>query len=427
MKISNKIYKSYNKSTGSTYKYLCYAPFNTLRFNEDGKVTACCLNTDDVLGNLFEDSISDIINGKVRKNFQKQVKKCRLPEGCSFCINDLKNSNFNDIATKWYPPVKKKGNLPIVLEFKTSLKCNLKCIMCSNSYRVESDKKQELFQYDQTFRQEIKKLIPDLHYTTFNGGEPLVIDLYYDIWEDIIELNPKCLITIHTSLCVMPERFKNIFKRGNIKIVVSIDSLIPEVYEKIRVNAKFSKVMDNFNFIIQNSNSEIGLNLCPMNNNWKEIPDFIKFCNEKKATFNFSVVYFPFTHSLFNTDNDTFLSRLEWLENEYKKLPNGLNNPKFEAFILRLKDFQSKVLNNQDYLYSKQEFLNYISRIDPNNIDIKNRINEISDNIKEGNFLNLFKVFGENHTNRTSAIIMEMNEHDLIANLNSLNIKNKDL
>lgn len=420
MKISKSIAKQFKKSTGRRYNYLCYAPFNTLRFNEDGTVTSCCLNTESILGNINIHSIEEIIHGKARTALQKRIKHRDLPNGCRFCINDFNNHNFNDVASKWYPPIRIKHNNPVNLEFKTSLKCNLNCIMCSNSYRVNNNQESNYYDYGQNFRSEIKKLIPNLINTTFNGGEPLVISLYYDIWEDLIKTNPNCLITVHTSLSVLPERFKRLLEKGNFRIVVSIDSFIPEVYERIRRNAKYSVVKSNFDYIQTKIKNPLGLNFCPRIKNWKEIPEFINFCNENNIEFNFSVVYFPFTESLFNADPSVYSERLAYLKSAYKNISAGSNNSKFESFLKRLEYYQNHVIENPEFYISKEKLITYLGKIDDTNSLLKKQINMLSEQIEPGIYLNLFKAFGRNHKNRTINILTEMNDEDLIKNTQSL-------
>jgi radical SAM protein with 4Fe4S-binding SPASM domain len=424
MLINKSIAKKFKKSTAGRYKLLCYAPFNTLRFNEDGNVTTCCLNTEDVLGNLFENSLTEIINGEERKSLQKRIKSRDLPEGCRFCTDDFLNENFDDVASKWYPPVRIKHNMPVNLEFKTSLKCNLNCIMCSNSYRVNNNQESNYYKYGQSFRNEIRELIPNLVNTTFNGGEPLIIDLYYDIWEDIIRINPKSLITVHTSLSVLPLRFKQLLEKGNFRIVASIDSFVPDVYENIRQNAKFSTVKSNLEYIQSKHENAIGLNFCPMVTNWEEIPDFITYCNTHKMEFNFSIVYFPFTESLFNASPKTYNERLRYLKNAYNNMPEGENNLKLKSFIIRLEYYQEHVIKNHQYYISKEKLITYLSELDKTNVLLKKQVMLLSKQIKPGIYLNLFKAFGGNHQSRVINILTEMNDEDLIKNTQSL-MRNK--
>ena len=128
------------------------------------------------------------------------------------------------------------------------------------------------------------------------GGEPFLIDLYYDIWNLIIKLNPSCQIVVQTNGTVLNNRVKNLLSRGNFKINLSIDSFVKDSYESIRVNAKYHKVMENiqyFNNYCKDKNTNLGVSACPLTTNWKELPEMLKACNNLDAFIYFNVVWYP--------------------------------------------------------------------------------------------------------------------------------------
>jgi MoaA/NifB/PqqE/SkfB family radical SAM enzyme len=424
MKINKAITKAFKQSTGYTYKHLCYAPFNTLRFNEDGLVTTCCFNTEYILGDYKTQSLQEIIDGDKRKKLQKLIKKRELPVGCEFCAQDLQSGNFTDIATLWYPPKIHRKHYPLNLEFKTSLACNLDCIMCSNGYRVHSDIVKEKTIYGEQFRTELQKLIPILKNVTFNGGEPLIIPLYFDLWQDIIQRNPDCEITVHTSLSVLPDKFRKLLDKGNFHIVASIDSLIPERYENIRKHANFKQVTDNLNYILNHkkNGNRISLNFCPMKCNWQEIPDFIEFCNDRNLVFNFSIVYFPFIHSVFNLHLDEIKAIAAELSEKLERLKHGINNAKLQVYIKKLNAYIQLISDHPELYVSKQELKHYLLTL-PNAPDTgyEAKIHKVFEQISDNQYLNLFKIFGKDHKRRTLDIVNEMQESKLIDNIKSLN------
>lgn len=427
MKIDKKTFKEFVKSTGDQYKYICYAPFNTLRFNEDGLVTVCCYNTEIIIGDCRINSIQEIINSKVRKEFQKKIKKRELSQACSFCTNDIFSRNFKDAANLWYPAEVNRKNIPVNLEFKLSLKCNITCVMCSNSYRTHDSDSNDFNNYkdiyDDSFIRELNPIIPFLRNTTFNGGEPLVIDIYYEIWENIIRLNESCQITIHTNLTVLPNKLLKLLKSGRFKIVASIDSFIPSIYNSIRLGANINQTLSNLNIVLdyQKYGNKLQINFCPMKNNWKEIPEFVKYCNEKNIEFNFSTVYFPFRYSLFNVKINEAQLILKYLNKSIDKIGDGINTYRLDSFIKRYRNFVNVFLSNNDNYISKQELLDYLLK----NIDSGNKLKEklllVFADLVEARYLNLFKAFGINHKRRAFNTINEMKTNDLIQNFKSLN------
>lgn len=398
MKFDKNILKSFRAHTAGSYKYLCYAPFNTLRFNENGLVTTCCVNIENVLGDYRTQSIAEILKSRERGLMQKSVLKNRLPEGCILCTRDLLNKNFDGLPVFWYGNYKNKKNIPGNIEFKLSLKCNLDCIMCSNNFRTECFKVDDNAVYGDAFVNELRNYIPELRSVTFNGGEPLVIDIYYEIWEAIIELNPECLITIHTNLNYVSERFLKIFERGNIKIVASLDSLKPEVYESIRLNADFKLFMHNLD-LIRNSKyniNQVMLNFCPMQNNRFEIPDFVKFCNEKGLKFNFSVLHFPFMYSIFNMNKKDSEDFIVFLKDQYSNLPENNNSAEILSLVAKLESFYNNYILNDDYYLSREELIdNMVEIFQDNKVDYKSFYPLFSE-LENDSYFNLLNIYNIN-------------------------------
>ena len=114
---------------------------------------------------------------------------------------------------------------------------NLECIMCYGNFSSSIRKNREKLPstptvYDEKFLESLDPIIPDLKYVKFLGGEPFLINIYYEVWERIIECNPNCLIDVQTNGTILNDRVKDILERGNFRIGVSLDSLKKETYER---------------------------------------------------------------------------------------------------------------------------------------------------------------------------------------------------
>jgi len=139
---------------------------------------------------------------------------------------------------------------PIRLEFELSNKCNLECAMCSgvfsSSIRANREGKPPLPQmYDSNFVEQLKPFIPHLKQAKFLGGEPFLIDIYYDIWELFIKSNPSCEIIITTNGTVFTNKVQRVLENLNCQIIVSLDSVTKDTYEGIRVNAVMERTLDH--------------------------------------------------------------------------------------------------------------------------------------------------------------------------------------
>jgi hypothetical protein len=130
----------------------------------------------------------------------------------------------------------------------------------------------------------------------FLGGEPFLIDAYYRIWEMIARSNPALGVTIVTNGTILTDRVKRAIEPLNATINISIDALDPDNYERIRVNARFDKLMENFRFFrsyVARKNTGMAINVCPMQQNWRELPHFLEFCNQHDIGLFFNTVYYP--------------------------------------------------------------------------------------------------------------------------------------
>src|SRR5690606_6216470 len=105
---------------------------------------------------------------------------------CSVCKTNVENGNHVSVLSKLYDYNYEVQEYPAVMEFELSNKCNLECVMCkgelSSTIRKQRDKLPPLnTPYDSTFVEQLKEFIPHLKEAKFLGGEPFLIDIYYEI------------------------------------------------------------------------------------------------------------------------------------------------------------------------------------------------------------------------------------------------------
>ncbi len=323
--LTPEIIKAYNAARTTPDKsVLCHAPFTNLNFEQNGNVTACCYNRSHVLGSYPNNSIMDIWLGQKADELRRYIQNNDLGGGCILCSYQLTSGNFNNSRAKGYDYVaenkvvqyfkKAQGYLargkfmqmPTCLEFELSNTCNLECVMCngyfSSSIRKNRENKAPMVNpYDDAFIEQLKPFIPHLLDARFLGGEPFLIDQYYQIWDAFVELNPKARIHITTNATIMNQRVKTLLDKLTCHIVISMDSIVRETYEAIRLNAKFDRVWENFNYLYdytRRKGTRINFAVCPITLNWHEMPDLVRFCNEKDIVLFFNTVVVPQTYSL---------------------------------------------------------------------------------------------------------------------------------
>ena len=325
--------KELNNIRKSDNKLFCYTPYTQLYFSFDGQVLMCCQNKNFILGNIANESVQEIWQGKHKSILKESLKKYNFDKGCQECKEPLVKGNYKIIPASHfydgYSPYIKSDN-PSVFEFEISNTCNLSCLMCTDYYsssiarNLKYPENHESAVYGKQFIEQIKGFLPDLKKTIFKGGEPFLIKPYFDIWHAIIEINNSIDVRIITNGTVFNDQVRNVLEKTNFSLNISIDSLKEETYERIRVGAKFINTMSNLlSFIeIKNKKTETGapriiLNVCVMTLNWIEMPDFVRFCNENKLGLEFIIVKAPHYLSLKYQNPNLLDDIIDQLSNEY--------------------------------------------------------------------------------------------------------------
>jgi MoaA/NifB/PqqE/SkfB family radical SAM enzyme len=300
---------------------LCHAPSYSMYFGRDGYVSACCYSRANPLGRYPEQSISEIWFGSKTAELRRRLRCNELPSGCETCAEQLIARNLKGLLAGQFDSlalsprvVQIKGmfqtgaaeRYPSRLEFELSNKCNLECQMCSGFFSSSIRSNREGLPalpmvYDRGFVEQLREFVPHLKEAKFYGGEPFLVDLYYEIWELCIEANPSCNVFITTNGTVYTEKVKRVMEHLNCEIILSLDSLNQKTYESIRQNASFARTMSNleeFAEINRKKGKTLTLAVCPMTSNWRELPAIVEFANDKGTTLFFNTVVLPREMSL---------------------------------------------------------------------------------------------------------------------------------
>jgi len=337
--------------TGLNHKTFCYAPSVNMYFAQDGSVKACCHNMELSIGKFPEQSLKEIWNSDKARLFRKKMENYSLDGGCDICAIDYKNKNFYEVRARHFDSVPKHDLFPTMMEFLLTNTCNLECVMCQGEFSSLIRKNREklpalISPYNKEFIKQLEEFIPHLYETRFSGsGEAFSIDMNYEIWEMIIALNPKCLIMVQTNGTILTERVKNILSRGNFQIGVSLDSLKKNVFEAIRINANFDKVIENLNYFSDYSKhkkNKFSISTCVMRQNWRELPEFINFANKHDAIATFHKVWFPEEYGLHNLSKyklqeiHKYLSGFDFSEDTLRQKTNRNH---YHYFVSVVKDW----------------------------------------------------------------------------------------
>jgi len=379
--------------------FVCKAPFNTLFFSMTGEVFLCLKNHEQVVGTYPQNSVKEILESKKLQQFRLDFKAQNGLHGCEHCQEQIKLKNYDNAFNQYSNYTVRKDKIT-VMDFELSNRCNLQCIMCSEHYSsmFKTHENKDNSPYDDSFVEQITPYLNDLKKAYFRGGEPFLIPVYYKLWDKLLEQNKNVRIGITTNATILTPKIEEYLKSRQFYISLSIDTLVKETFNKIRVNGDFEQYIANIERFIHLS--DIGvckLNVCTciMTINRFEIPSIFRYCNKHNLAVHINYVEQPHELSLqslsenemndtltflthqkipFSLNSDVFKSMLSILNN-WKKLPpriikeedkidfiNAIQPAVFEtSFFLKQKEiFYDKLLNHltkEDYIYISNLFV----------------------------------------------------------------------
>jgi MoaA/NifB/PqqE/SkfB family radical SAM enzyme len=154
--------------------------------------------------------------------------------------------------------------------------------------------------YDDSFLDKIKFFIEKAKMIEFLGGEPFLIPINIKLLELIKAVNPKVKIDIVSNGSIYTPKIETILKDlPNCTVSVSIDSINPETYKKIRRNGDLDNVIKNIDSLI--SIKRIGaLSMCLLIQNIYEVHDFIEFCEKRNVGIHFNNVDIAMGITMYN-------------------------------------------------------------------------------------------------------------------------------
>jgi MoaA/NifB/PqqE/SkfB family radical SAM enzyme len=327
--LSKEMIVAYNAARSKPNStHICHAPFSNMYFNVHGDCAPCWLTFIEP-DNYPKKSIREIWFGEKYQTLRNHLLKYDLTHKCNVCLKNLQGGNYTSVLARAYD-INEPAEYPSMMELELSNTCNLECVMCigelSSSIRKNRERLPAIKNaYDDNFIQQLEEFIPHLKELRFNGGEPFLINAVFKIFEKVEKLNPKLKIVIATNGTVMNYKVKDWLGKLNIHINFSLDSLTPEIYEAIRVNAHFDRVMEHFLFYreyTKMNNRTMCLMVNPMRNNWHEMPEFIRFVNKHNINIWFNTIHRPEEWSIwalpyeelkhvYNTLHDTVFSKEE--------------------------------------------------------------------------------------------------------------------
>jgi len=147
---------------------------------------------------------------------------------------------------KWnfYPKYNIISKFPFHVDIETTDACNLKCIMCVHGTTGVSNPGM----IDTTFAKDL------INQVASNGGYSIKFNwrgeptLHKDLIELVSYAKKKGILEVQINTNGIPlnkEKIEKLIEAGLDRIIFSVDGASKEIYEKIRVGAKYKQLVDN--------------------------------------------------------------------------------------------------------------------------------------------------------------------------------------
>ncbi len=329
-KIQSKFQKTQNvisalSDKGFDKNSFCVVPFTTVILEPNGSVGMCRLKgTEESIGNIKDAPLMEIWNGEKARRWRREF----LSGDPLICKNEIASRNCNLCAANnqllEYAELAEIQTIPIQkLTANFNGKCNLQCQMC-DVWEMPNGLYDEI-----NFWEPAKiDIFPHLKEVDLLSGEPFIQKDTYRLIDEITAINDQCTWTFTTNAhWKLNNKIISYLDKIKIKnLIISIDSLIPETYAKIRKLGTLEVVLDNVKKILAYQKERIAsgrgslnihVNFLILKDNWKEVPEMIEYCHSNNLTPFISFCERPEVCSLLDLK---YKKRKEILEYYFKTL-----------------------------------------------------------------------------------------------------------
>jgi MoaA/NifB/PqqE/SkfB family radical SAM enzyme len=307
--VSLEAYHAVRSVDHQPFRSACYAPFVAMSFDPHGTVSVCAFTRASPLGRVGERPLSAMWAGEQAQALRAAVRSDDLAHACSRCEEEIVGGNLHGVLAAGFDrfAAQEAAPWPVRMEFALTNTCNLQCVMCSGEFSSAIRSQREGLpplpaRYGADFLDELTPFLPHLEQARFLGGEPLLGEINFRIWERMIEVgsDPDCNIT--TNGTVWGPRVERVLDRLRFSVGVSIDGVRRETVETIRHGASYDRIMENLGRFIEyrdRRGTSLSLTFCLMVENWQEFGDYLRFAEDRGCQVYVNTVLQPPRHSLY--------------------------------------------------------------------------------------------------------------------------------
>lgn len=397
----------------------CVLPWVSLETSPIGTVRPCCLAEEEIIDNRGEKFnlntalFGEIQDSRYMQNLRQQFLNKKQPQTCRKCWREeragrtSKRMHTLDRLKHMIPdqPWTADAKPLMFLDLKLGNICNLKCRICgswsSSTFATEElanlpadeDRKNNHHYYmlrqgawpreNPTFWSEMERVVDQIRYIEFTGGEPFMIQEHFDLLQRLVDRGLASQIEIHynTNGTQYPENAETIWQHFKlVEIAFSIDD-VGERFEYQRSNAVWSEVLSNIERFrqIRARHNNIQLQVCSTVNvfnvyyledlaNWIDTQafDFV-YWNMMHEAYYFSINTLP------ESAKQAISQKLQQCQvsprhqQEFSRIIDFMNNGVgLDGFILRMRVADLDRKRNQNLATVEPDFAKLIEYAGPN-------------------------------------------------------------
>lgn len=318
-------------------KTICMLPWISIETSPIGSARPCCLAHDEITkptGEKYDlniDPLSTIYRSEYMQNLRQQFRNGDKPATCKRCWDE---EDAGRTSKRMHTQVRFKHELANVdfdnnnpdqlwfIDLKLGNICNLKCRICGSwsssswaqeeiAYIEDIPSRKDHIAYtwlkqgqwprnenSNTFWTDMRKLLPQVRYFEFTGGEPFMIPEHFELLQYAVDQGYAKNIEIHynTNGTQWPEKYIHLWQEFKyVEVAFSIDN-VGARFEYERFGAKWDEVAANIAKFraLRDSVNNITLQVC-MTINIQNVYYLQELCEwVSKQTFNFH--YFNMLH-----------------------------------------------------------------------------------------------------------------------------------
>lgn len=272
----------------------CAAPFIQMTLQPSGRVSPCCYHYNHFLGDGREQSLTDIWNSAPIQKLRNEF----LTGAIKTCRGRIKNQSCQKQFQRFEADIERaviQQTPPRRLDVRLNGQCNLKCVMCEvwqapNHVWDASTLWSEL---DSPFLEQLQEV-------EMLGGEPFIQQDTFRFIDAVRQGNPLCQWSFVTNAHYpFSKRLQAALSQIQIRRVqVSIDSFHRDTYQAIRGGdmALRDQCLGAWRQLAGDRGFDLVLSMCVLKHNWREVPAFIRTCQEWQLGIELQYAYYDPSH-----------------------------------------------------------------------------------------------------------------------------------